>query len=287
MRWCTCDWFVVAPYTYAMETLVIVLTALGLVVSGVAAWAAIRSVILTKRGLETQQEQLRLQREQAAMVPELECSDVRLLEPAYVEEVLDTMQEAEKGRQDEERRKAERQQYERELAAWEARSSVPGMMGSSMPKPQDPETSPLRFYDRVNLGPLTSAQRYYRGPVPGAVMEVEIHNQGRIAARDITGFISSDKNCLELLDFPGLDAYEVFGPDEDSFLTAEVGTISELLPKQRDSFRVAVTFHQPSKDIVTEIRYDFITPAGHTTKGKMDLTISGSDSERSDKPGAD
>lgn len=238
------------------------------------------------QGLEAQQEQLRLQREQAAMVPELECSDVRLLEPAYVEEVLDTMQEAEKGRQDEERRKAERQQYERELAAWEARSSVPGM-GSSMPKPQDPETSPLRFYDRVNLGPLTPAQRYYRGPVPGAVMEVEIHNQGRIAARDITGFISSDKNYLELLDFPGLDASRVFSPDEDSFLTAEVGTISELLPKQRDSFRIAVTLHLPSDDTVTEVRYDFITPAGHTAKGKKEITVPGFDSDQLDKPDAD
>jgi hypothetical protein len=269
-----------------METLSIILTGMALVVSGVAAWAAIRSVVLTKRGLETQHEQLRLQREQAAMIPELECSDVRFLDPASVEEILDTMQEAEKGRQEEDRRKAEREQYQRNLAAWEARSSVPGM-GSSMPKPQDPEASPLRFYDRVNLGPLTSAQRYYRGPVPDVVMEVEIHNKGRTAAKDITGFVSLDGNLLELLDFPGLDSYELAGPYEDGFLTAEIGTISELLPKQKDSLRVAIAFHLPPEETTTDMRYEFITPAGHAAKGDKELTLPGPVSDQLEEQEAD
>jgi hypothetical protein len=257
-----------------MDVLVVVLTVLGLVFSGVAAWAAIRSVILTKRGLETQQEQLCLQREQAAMVPELKCSDVRFLDPDSVEEVLDTIQEAEKGKQEEKHKKDEREQYHRDLAAWEARQSMPGL-GSMLPRPRDPDTDPIRHIGRFNLDSLTLAQRSYRGPIPDAVVEVPLHNKGRTAARDIIGFISLDRNLLELLNFPGLDAYEVSGPDKDGFLTAEVGTISEILPKQEESFRVAVTLYPPSKETVTEVRYDFITPAGHAAEGKMELTFPG------------
>ena len=46
----------VAPYTRGVEIMVITLTGVGVLVSSVAAYAAIRSVVLTKRGLETQQE---------------------------------------------------------------------------------------------------------------------------------------------------------------------------------------------------------------------------------------
>lgn len=93
--------------------------------------------------------------------------------------------------------------------------------------------------------------------------------------RDITGFISLDKSILELLDFPGLDADGVSGPDEEGFLTTEVSVIGELLPKQKDSFRVAVSIYWPSEETVTKLRYDFLTPAGHTAVGERELTIPG------------
>ncbi len=255
-----------------MDTFVIILTGVGILVSGVAAWAAIRSVILTKRGLETQQEQLRLQREQASMAPELKCSDVRLLDPMSVEDVLDTLQEAERGKREEERKKAEREQYQRELIVWEARKKISGM-GSFLSRPQDPDTSPMRYLNTVPLDPLTSSRRNYRGPIPDAVMEVELHNKGRTAARDITGFISLHESVLQLLDFPGLDAYEVSGPDEDGYLTAEVSVIGELLPKQKDSFRIGIAIHWPPEETVIQLKYDFITPAGHATAGEWELPI--------------
>jgi hypothetical protein len=267
-----------APYTRGMEVLIIVLTAVSILIGGVAAGAAIRSVVLTRRGLEIQQEQLRLQREQASKVPELECSDVWFLDPEAVEEVLDTLKEMEEGKQEEERKKAEREQYQRELAAWEARRSLSGI-GSFLPRPQDPENSPLSYLNHMHLDPLTSAQRDYRGPVPDAVMVVQLENKGRTAARDITGSISLHKDILELLDFPRLDADEVSGPDEDGFLTAEVSVIGELLPKHRGSFRVAVMIHLPPEETVTELRYDFITPAGHATTGEWEIPIPGSTSD--------
>src|SRR5215212_1415466 len=110
-----------------MDMLIVVLTCVGLAVSGVAAWAAIRSVVLTKRGLEIQQEQLGLQRAQASMIPQLEFSAVRYLEPQSMWDVRDTLKLAEKGKQEEEQKEAKRAQYQHDLATWEARKKISSM----------------------------------------------------------------------------------------------------------------------------------------------------------------
>lgn len=267
-----------------MATTSAILTIIGILVSGVAAYAAIRSVTLTKRGLEAQQEQLRLQQDQAAMMPDLVCSDVTFLDPASVEEVIDTLEEVAKNKREEERKRVEKEQYQRELAEWEARRRV-SKMGSILPPPQDPETSPMRALGYMrNVDPVTAAQRSYRGPKPDAVMLIELRNKGKTAATDITGTISANKKIFELLHFPRLDVDKLSGPDNDDFLTAEISLIPELLPGRKDNFRVAIMFYPPSEDTEFHLKYDFITPAGHAVKGQFDLTVPGTSSEPTNEP---
>ncbi len=55
-----------------------------------------------RKSSRNQEEQLRLQREQSTMVPDLRVSDIVFLDPRSVEEVKDTVEEVEKREQAEE-----------------------------------------------------------------------------------------------------------------------------------------------------------------------------------------
>jgi hypothetical protein len=121
--------------------------------------------------------------------------------------------------------------------------------------------------DPAMLDPRVQEQRDYKEPEPDAVMEIELENTGRTAAHDVSGTISMKRDPLEILYFPGLDASEVSDPNETGIMTAEVGTIPEILPGRRGSFRVAIVIRQEPKEAVT-LKYDFITPAGFPTSGE-------------------
>ena len=209
------------------------------------------------------------------MIPRLEFSAVRYLNPLSVRGVKNTLKMAEKGRREEEQKEAARVQYRRDLTIWEARKKT-SSMGAMLPAPQDPDKSPLAKLHFIDRSSFESAQRRYRGPEPNVVLELELHNKGKTAANDITGYVSLDKSVIEILDFPGLDADEVSGPDEEGLLTARVGVIDELLPGQNDSLRVAAVIRVPPEEPVIGLRYDFITPAGHATAGEWKLSIPGS-----------
>jgi hypothetical protein len=189
-----------------------------------------------RRSSRNQEEQLRLQREQSTMVPDLRVSDIVFLNPRSVEEVKDTMEEVEKREQAEEAQQRGGELY-------------------------DPPID-VTLYDAG-----VREQRYYYGPEPDAVMVIKLENAGRTAAHNVSGTISMERAPLEILDFPGLDASEVSAPDEAGIVTAEVGTIPEILPGRSGSFRVATVIHLEPKEDVT-LKYDFITPAGFPTSGE-------------------
>ena len=220
-----------------LEVWILFVAVLSLLAAVAAAWA---TVYYGRRSSRNQEEQLRLQREIATMVPNLKVSDVRFLQPRSVWEVEATMREVEKAKQE-----AEEEQQRKERGEW------------YLPSPSDPAMPDPRVQER----------RGYEGPEPGAVMEIELDNAGRTAAHDVSGTISMKCDPLEILGFPGLDASEVSDPDEAGIVTAEVGTIPEILPGRRESFRVAIAIHQEPKEAVT-LKYDFTTPAGFPTSGE-------------------
>jgi hypothetical protein len=227
-----------------LEVWILFVAVLSLLAGAVGAWATVYYGRRSSRDQEEQrslqQEQLRLQREIATMVPDLKVSDVRFLQPRSVWEVHATMREVEKAKQE-----AEEEQQRKERGEWYMPSSL----------------------DPALFDPRVQERRGYGGPEPGAVMEIELENAGRTAAHNVSGTISMKRDPLEILVFPGLDASEVSDPDEAGIVTAEVGTIPEILPGQRGSFRMAMVIRQEPKEAVT-LKYDFITPAGFPTSGE-------------------
>ncbi len=227
-----------------LEVWILFVAVLSLLAAVAAAWATVsygrRSSRNQQEQRRLQQEQLRLQRETATMVPDLKVSNVRFLQPSSVWEVENTMEEVEKAK-----REAEEEQQRNERGEW----YIPSALDPSMFDPQ------------------VRQKRDYEGPEPDAVMEIELENAGRTAAHNVSGTISMKRDPLEILDFPGLDASEVSDPDEAGIVTAEVGTIPEILPGRRESFQVAMVIRQEPKEAVT-LKYDFITPAGFPTSGE-------------------
>jgi len=218
--------------TLEVWILIVAVLSLGAGVAG-----ALATFYYGRRSSRNQEEQLRLQRETATMVPDLKVSNVRFLEASSVWEVQDTMEEVEK----EAKRKAEEEQQREERGEW------------YIPPP-----------NHASYDPRVQEQRDYEGPEPDVVMEIELENTGRTAAHDILGTISMKRVPLEVLDFPGLDASEVSAPDEAEIVSAEVGTIPKILSGRKGSLRVAIVIHLEPKEDAT-LKYDFITPAGFPT----------------------
>jgi hypothetical protein len=246
-------------------------TVVGIAISGVAAWAAIRSAQLTRRGLDKQEEQLRIERELASMIPELKLSKITVGNPSEYEEVSNTLQERDQAiqREADELRQREQQQER------ESRPRPPGGMGDWLAFDM-PVVRPL---DTGAFDPFTLEQRDYRGPAPDAVMLIQLRNDGRSAANDITGTITTSAEYVRVLEFPGLDAYDVSEPDESGVHTAELGTISELLPGRTDVFKVGITLGSGGEPDLQQwsVQYNFITPSGHGASGTWQHRPEGSE----------
>ena len=103
-----------------LDKWVLIVTVIGVVISTVAAWAAIASARLTRTGLDKQdeglakqEEQLRLERELASMIPKLEVSKIGFSDPRPYEEVSDTLRERDQAirREQEERQRQEERRH--------------------------------------------------------------------------------------------------------------------------------------------------------------------------------
>jgi hypothetical protein len=86
-----------AVRSMTLEVWILFVAVLSLLAAVAAAWA---TVYYGRRSSRNQEEQLRLQRKTATMVPDLKVSDVRFLQPRSVWEVQDTMEEVEKAKQE-------------------------------------------------------------------------------------------------------------------------------------------------------------------------------------------
>jgi len=268
-----------------LDIAMLVLTILGVGLSGLAAWAAIKSVTLTRAGLAKQEEQLRIERGLASMVPKLEVSDVRFTDTRRFEEVADTLQEREEAirkereetqRAEERRRREEqRRNAERELQEGPSGGSLSDWLSSYGSGPFF-EMDLSQLSDVAGLDPYTLEQRDYRGPEPDAVMQIVLKNVGLTAAVDITGSVTTNANHGTMLSFPGLDVESVTQPGEGSSHTAELGTISELLPGRSEAFRIAVVAGPQTPEEEWSLKYQFITPSGHGVSGTWRTPIEGS-----------
>jgi hypothetical protein len=246
-----------------METGMLVLTILGVVLSAVAAAAGVYAVILTRQGNRTSDEQLRLQREQAAMIPRLRVANIRFLRPDDLEEVRDTLRHIEAGRR---RARAEEEQYERDMEAWRREQQRPGASRLN-PQPMSRERRHLMLDQREH------PERYYEGLTPTAILDLRLVNDGKVAAHDISGTLLLQHPHLQPIEgFPRMDASEVSGPEEGFYRVNVVG-IRELLPGDEITYRVALRATPPGEDNMVEIGYEFITPAGFPLSGNQSVEL--------------
>jgi len=102
----------------------------------------------------------------------------------------DTLQERDQAIQREADELREREQQQE-------RESHPGGLSDW----QDFNPPVIRHYNAGTLDPFTLEQRDYRGPAPDAVMLIELRNDGRTAANDITGTITTKAKYVKVLVF--------------------------------------------------------------------------------------
>src|SRR4051794_26032272 len=148
--------------------LVSILMGGGALIFTFLAWSSSReSVRVASISLEISEEQLRLTREQAEMCPDLEVTEIRLLEPKDVEGVSGLLREVE------EQRARER--------AWEEKSEQIERMPITKRLFEEDEMS--REYADLLV------KDGYEGPLPDKVVQVNVINHGKSAAFGVTGRI--------------------------------------------------------------------------------------------------
>lgn len=254
----------------AMDGWMLILAILGIVVSlvigGIAAYYARRSVILTEQGMAVQDRQLQLQEEQATMIPRLEVSGIRFLRPEDSPEVQETRREMEEKRREDEQERAEEEERKRKFVEWEQKQEEeqrnnPYSLRQRNPY-EDLEILPMFDADTVSdySDPVRSSRRNYGGPMPNAVLDFQIANKGKAAARDISGTLNLDAAYLRPLDFPGMDDRGISGPDE-GFFRVDLVRVPELTGHTAE-YRIALQAKHPGGNNKVWIKYEFITPDG-------------------------
>ncbi len=243
-----------------------------------AALAVEAAVIYGEIHRRSAQEQLSLAREQAQMRPELEVADVRLLDAEEVEELQDHIREVREDRklleeEEEQQRAAEQERQAREEQKQRARERSDNPWFPNMPSISDMlniEDPPWLYPPQLPGIPSQRAEPY-KGPFPDKVVEIELVNQGRTAAYEVTGWIRFDTTHLQPLDY-FLDGYA--NDEPDGFVRVEVGggERSTLLPTSNDAlpFRIAVKAQRTGD---TTIKYEFASRAGKSPAGEWTLHI--------------
>ncbi len=140
-----------------------------------------------------------------------------------------------------------------------------------LPSISDMIGDPLTRYPPQLPGIPSPREEPYKGPFPDKVVEIELVNQGRTAAYEVTGWIRFDTTHLQPLDY-FLDGYA--NDEPDGFVRVEVGggERSTLLPTSNDAllFQIAVKAHRTGD---TTIKYEFASRAGKAPAGEWTLHI--------------
>jgi hypothetical protein len=255
-----------------MEGWMLFFTIVGAIGGTIAAGAAIYGVILTMRGIRTQAEQLHLQKDQAAMIPTLEVSNVRLVHAQDSEEVQATAWEMAKKKQDDQEAQAEAEWYEQKAAEWEKERQQKFSLGPSAINPYIKSDRRMMELHLATTDPARFERRHYNGPMPNAVLDLEIANNGKVAAENIFGILKLQAPYLRPIDFPDMDDRDISGPDE-GFYRVQLARVSELLPDHKVEYRVGLQVTDPDGDNKVWIQYEFVTPAGVSLEGERTIEL--------------
>lgn len=256
----------------SMEGWTLFFTILGAIGGTIAAGAAIYSVVLTNRGLRSQGEQLRLQKDQAAMIPTLEVSDVRFLRPQDAEDVRATVREMAKKKQEDQQAKAEAEWYEQKSAEWEEAQRQKFYSSRSSINPYMKPNRDIAEMSLASSDPARFERRHYSGPMPHAVLDLEITNSGKTAAENISGTLQLGASRLRPIDFPDMDDRGISGPHE-GYYRVQLARVGELLPDHKVAYRIALEGHSSNNDKSVHIKYEFVTPAGISLEDEKILEL--------------
>lgn len=219
-----------------------------IVLSAVAAWAGVRTVIQGQEELGHARDQLEIARSEAARIPDLQLAGLAFRSADSVEEVRDAVEEMAEGER--EREKARRLKAQ-------------------------------GFYPPLLRGGFGGA-RHHTGRIPDAVLELRLENAGQVAARSITGTVALRSDTMQIMYFPNLHIEEVSEPGAEGFRSAEVVTIPELLPGREDTSLIGLWYYEGPEVGVSRhegrqytLRYDFITPDGHPCHGEISSSVAG------------
>lgn len=110
----------------------------------------------------------------------------------------------------------------------------------------------------------------YEGPLPDKVVLVDLTNQGRTTAFEITGTLYFKAAYLEPIGY-------FSGKEEDTRLQegvygVEIGQARDIMitPKSQFPLIVAVKVHKRG---TTQVSYDLSSPAGSSTRGTVQLEL--------------
>jgi hypothetical protein len=214
---------------------------IGIIVGAAGVFFAILAWLTSRRAVQVSEEELALAREEALRHPKLEVTNVSLVDAQEVEDVVRTCEAPEKWRLALERAEQEAKASQTSYSQSYVWSKAAEAMGDS----------------------YTMAQVDYEGPKPDRLLNFELRNRGRRAAKDVTGEVTFDYDTLEPLNFPGLDG-EVFegveyGPIAKKEARLKVGRVPPFPSEESFEFRIALLQKRSGKSPVV---ITFSTPEG-------------------------
>ena len=233
----------------SLELLAVLLSGGSLIFASIAWLSSRKSVKVAERSLGISEKQLRFASEQAKMRPDLEVTEVRLLDPEEVESICGLLREVE-----------EQRTLEKE---WEEKSKQIEQL---------PMTERLFEEDRLieEYVDLSVKKNGYGGSLPDKVVRVDLTNWGETAVFGATGWVYLESSHLEPLDYFSSDA-KVF-ENRGGAYRVKVGDGRNVLlaPGGEYSFDIAVSVRTPG---TTWVVCDFFYPMGPSTQSMKALEI--------------
>ena len=227
-----------------------------LVISVLAWRTARRSTEVAEDALNVSQNQLEIAREQSEQHPDLEVSQVDVMAATPAQRTkLRRVQLARAIK--EKRSRGESIPVNLEMGAWEQRNKFPE------------EYAWADSYD---------------GPLPDFGVRVLLVNRGRVAASQITGWLSFNPAHLRPLDFFSdfEDTHYISGGDTDpDRFRVKVGGNEDAtlfpspdqVPRDYLDFAVHVEIIAEELPVTTRVSYEFATPTGYSIRGEHELEV--------------
>lgn len=235
------------------------------ILAGIAALSGVIGILLTilynrqrrrdsAQDRQLTQEQLELARDQAARLPDLSVAGVRLVEIDEVNEVRDQVREVADERAEQEAARKAREAKQKELEGMSALQRKVEMWSFDDTHRSNFHFDPFR----------------YEGPLPDKVVLLDLTNQGRTTAFEVTGTLYFKAAYLEPLGYFSGKEGDIHL--QDGVCGVEIGQARDIMltPKSQSSLIVAVKVHKRG---TTQVSYDLSSPAGSSTRGTVQLEL--------------